>query len=221
MGSVSDLVKRGVRILSGEPGSPASEITADFFETPPRPISRTALAMDVDDFAKVYEEARLPVPSRGYGIEKLVEILDSKRLASLPREVKVAAVLASLDAAGVLLADVIRDAVVRDRAADAFLDAKEREVRSLESETQAQVAALRDEIDAYAGEREREIARLREASDRSTSAFSHLQERKAQEAQRLYDVVAHFVEESENPIPAPAASDQAASSMSSKPDKAQ
>jgi hypothetical protein len=217
MGSVSDLVKRGVRILSGESGSPASEIPADFFDTPSKPITRTALRMDIDDFGKVYEEARLSAPSRAYGIEKLAAILDSKRLASLPREVKVAAVLASLDAAGVLLPDVIRDAVVRDRAADAFLDAKEREVRTLESETEAQVAALRGEIDAHAKEHEAEIARLREASDRSTNAFSHLRERKTQEAHRLYDVVAHFVEASENPIPAPAAADQR---PPSKPDTA-
>lgn len=217
MGSVSDLVKRGVQILSGEPGSPASEIPADFFDTPTKTLGRTALPMDVKEFAAVYEEARLPSPSRGYGIEKLVDILDSKRLASLPREVKVAAVLASLDAAGVQLSDVIRDAVVRDRAADTFLDAKEREVRALESETEAQVAALREEIESYAGERESEIARLREASDRSTSAFSHLQDRKAQEAHRLHDVVAHFVEASENPIPAPDAQDQQPASQSSKP----
>src|SRR4051812_5839257 len=127
MGSVSDLVKRGVRVLSGDPGSPSSEIPAAFFESQGLPIGRSALPMDVQDFTAVYEEARLPEPVRGYGVDKLVEILDSKRLASLPREVKVAAVLASLDAAGVHLADVIQDGVLRDRAADAFLDAKERE----------------------------------------------------------------------------------------------
>jgi hypothetical protein len=203
MGTVSTLVKRGVRILSGDPGSPTSEIPAEFFEAAPRASGRTELPMDVEDFAAVYAEARVPEPPRGYGVDKLVEILDSKRLSSLPREVKVAAVLASLDAAGVLLPDVIRDALLRDRATDAFLDAKEREVKALEEDAEARMAALGDEIANHARDRESEIARLREASDRSTTAFSQLQVRKAQEARRLYDVVAHFVEESRHPIPFP------------------
>ena len=61
----------------------------------------------------------------------MAEILESKRLASLPREVRVAAVMASLEAAGVSLPQVVRDAVVRERALGAFVVAKEREVAAL------------------------------------------------------------------------------------------
>jgi len=41
-------------------------------------------------------------------------MLGSKRLASMGREVKAAAVLAALEAASVPIRDVIKDAVLRD-----------------------------------------------------------------------------------------------------------
>lgn len=208
MGAVSDLVSRGVRILFEEPGTREAEVPADFFDAPTRPSGYSELPMDVRDFAAVCEEAHVPPPDHGYGVENLAEILESTRLASLPREVKIAAVLASLDAAGAKLPEVIRDAVLRDRAIDGFLEARERDVKALESRNEARMEALTEEVEAFAEERNAEIARLREAWDNAASALSQLQLRKAQETGRLYDVVAHFADASENPIPDPRSSNQ-------------
>jgi hypothetical protein len=205
MGSVSELVSRGVRVLFAKPGFTETEIPADFFDSSAMPMIRSALPVEVEDFAGVYDEARVPAPAAGYGVDKLAEILESTRLAALPREVKIAAVLASLDAAGATLADVIRDAVLRDRALDDFLAAKEREVKALEARNDSRIESLRDEVESFAGEREIEIARLREAADRVSGAFRQLQLRTRQETERLYDVVGHFVDASDNPIPAPGA----------------
>ncbi len=73
-------------------------------------------------------------------------MLESKRLATLGREVKATAVLAALEAAGVPLRDVIQDAVRRDKALDAFEAAKGREIQELHARSR----------DPHRGDRERD-----------------------------------------------------------------
>ena len=202
MSRIADLVARGVRVTVGEQaeGVPA-EVPSDFFDPiEPGSLARSSLSADVQ-LSAVYDEAQVPPPFRGYGVDRMAEILESRRLASLPREVRVAAVMASLEAASVSLAQVIRDAVFRERALDGFVAAKEREVEALKQRNEARVRLLREEIESFVGEKNREIEGLRHASENASSAFSQLQLRKRQEEERLREVLAHFVGDSENPIP--------------------
>jgi hypothetical protein len=198
---VADLVARGVRITVSPPAGTSAEIPAEFFEGELRPALRSELPLEVDDFQPVYAEAQVPVPLRGYGIDKMVEILESKRLASLPREVRIAAVMASLEAAGVPLSQVLKDAALRERALSGFVAAKEHEVEALRQRNEARVAALKQEIESFVGDKNREIDGLERASKSAGSAFSQLQLRKRQEEERLREVLGHFVADAENPIP--------------------
>src|SRR5262245_28407605 len=184
MSRIGDLVTRGVRITVGEQaGTPAAEISAETFDSAgPRALNRFDVPADVPDFDAVYEEAQVPAPNRGYGIDKMAEVLESKRLASLPREVRVGAVLASLDAAGVTIAQVLRDALLRERALEAFVVAKRRDAEALKQRNDARVATIRQETEAFISDKNREIESLRRSSDTAASAFSQLQLRKRQEA---------------------------------------
>ena len=219
MSRIADLVGRGVRVTVGEPaGAGPHEISADTFEASgPRAVARYDIPADIPDFAAVYEEAQVPAPTRGYGVDKMAEILESKRLAALPREVRVAAVMASLDAAGVTIAQVVRDAALREKALEAFVMAKRREADSLKQRNDARVATIRQETDAFVGEKSREIETLRRASDGASSAFSQLQLRKRQEAQRLREVISHFVGEAANPIPLAASESASLNDTAGKP----
>lgn len=203
MSRIADLLGRGVRITVGDlPAGAASEIPADFFDAGElRPPLRSDVPVDVQEFEAVYAEAAVPVPFRGYGVDKMAEILESKRLASLPREVRIAAVMASLEAASVSLPQVLKDAALRERALEGFVAAKEREGDALRQRNESRVAALREEIEEYVGEKNGEIEGLKRSSDNATSAFAQLQLRKRQEEQRLREVLAHFVGDSENPVP--------------------
>lgn len=206
MGKVNDLVNRGVRLLVAERGASGEwpETPADFFSAPEvNRLTRFELPVDTDDFSEVYGEARVPEPFRGYGVDKLVSILESKRLSSLPQDVRIAAAIASLDAAGVTLPQVLRDAAIRDRALEDFVAAKEREVAAVQHRNEAHIAALKEELDHYVESRQREIESLQNAADGSGTAFGQLQLRKRQEQERLREVVSHFVEAEQNPIPAP------------------
>src|SRR5215468_617518 len=108
MSKLSDLVNKGVRLIvtdaaEGEaPEVPREkEIPAEAFEAPPPRAARSAVPSTVEDFGAVYAEAGIAPPPHGYGIDKVAEMLESKRLAPLGKEVKATAVLAALEAAQV------------------------------------------------------------------------------------------------------------------------
>jgi hypothetical protein len=218
MSRITDLVARGVRVTVAEQaGGAASDIPPETFEsTGPRATPRFDIPADVPDFAAVYEEAQVPAPTRGYGVDKMAEILESKRLASLPREVRVGAVMASLEAAGVTIAQVVRDAALREKALEAFVVAKRRETEALKQRNDARVATIRQETEGFVSEKNREIENLRRASDTASSAFAQLQLRKRQEEQRLREVLSHFLPEAQNPIP-PGGSESTSRTEAGKP----
>jgi hypothetical protein len=209
MSKIKDFVSKGVRLIvtdTGEgeplPGAPPRErdIPAEAFDTPPPRATRSAVPASVEDFLAVYQEAGIELPPHGYGVDKVGEMLESKRLAPLGKEVKATAVLAALEAAQVGVRDVIQDAVRRDGALDAFEAAKEREVQELRERSDARVKTIKEEIERFLREKNAEIEGLKQAGETAGQAFAQLQARKHREEERLFEVVAHFVEGADNPI---------------------
>jgi hypothetical protein len=209
MSKLKELVSKGVRLIVADPEAPpaADSPAADrdlppetFAQAEPKAVTRSQVPADVGDFDAVYKEAGIRLPDHGYGIEKVAEMLESKRLATLSREVKATAVLAALEAARVPMRDVIQDAVLRDKALDAFEIAKEREVEELHARTAARIKAIRDEIDALLKEKNAELDGLKASEDAASQAFRELQVRKRRAEERLHDLVAHFLEGAQNPI---------------------
>lgn len=210
MGKLTDIVNKGVRLIVTDTavssGAAAAEAPAEreippaaFEDVAPPRVARSSVATS-DSFEAVYEEAGIALPAHKYGVDKVSEMLQSKRLASLGREVKATAVLAALEAAQVPIRDVIQDAVLRDKALDDFEAAKEAEVQDLKAKSEARIAAIKDEIDALLREKNAEIEGLKKAADDAERAFTDLQARKRQEEDRLHEVVSHFIEGPENPI---------------------
>jgi len=240
MSKLSELVSKGVRLIVVDPDaapepearvpspppppapapSPAAapvgrargrQMPAEIAQAaPPRRVTRSDVAADVQDFAAVYKEAGITLPPHGYGVDRIAEMLQGKRLAALGREVKATAVLAALEAARVDVAEVIEDGVRRDKALDAFEAAKERELVERKAGNEARVQSLRKDLDELLRKINAEIEALKSESQEAEAAFAQLQIRKRQEEARLHDVVAHFVEGA-NPISTgPGASDPAA-----------
>lgn len=210
MSKLKDLVSKGVRLIvtETEEGAPANAATLPerdlppeaFEDAPPKHVTRSEVSASVADFGAVYQEAGIELPLHGYGVDKVAEMLESKRLASLQREVKATAVLAALEAASVPIREVVQDAVLRDKALDAFEAAKAAELKELQAKSGARIEAIKSEIDAFLKEKNAEMEGLKEAKEAADRAFLDLQTRKRREEQRLYDVVAHFLEGGDNPI---------------------
>jgi len=217
MGKLTDFVSKGVRLIVVDPNSAAGaeepgaeapaprspqprEIPVEEIDSPPPPPVRSDVAMETEDFGAVYDEAGLSIPDHGYGVDKVAEMLQGKRLSSLAREVRATAVLAALEAAQVDVKDVIADAVKRDKALDAFEASKERELHELRAKNESRVRELKQEMETLLTKINAEIERLKAAGEGAEKAFSQLQIRKRREEERLHEVVANFVEAPDNPI---------------------
>ena len=223
MSRLKELVSKGVRLIVTDSTEAAAvpagdaeeasghepkhrprerEIPAGAFDAAePRPVDSSQVPADAD-FSAVYQEAGIELPLHGYGVDKVGEMLESKRLAPLGREVKAQAVMAALEAAQVSLRDVIQDAVLRDKALDAFEAAKENELGGLKAQSEQRIQAIKDEIDGFLRQKNGEIEELKRAVDSAGSALTNLKTRKQREEDRIHTVVAHFVESADNPITA-------------------
>ena len=207
MGALGNFVRKGVRLVVTDSEEPEAlplstprEIPMEALAAAPPPAPAASDLPAASDFAAVYSEAGIELPAHGYGIDKVSEMLENKRLATLGREVRATAVLTALEAAGVTLAEVIQDAVRRDHALDAFEASKAQELEELKTGNQARVAAVQQQIDTFLREKNTEIETLKKGSESAIEAFAQLQARKRREEERLRDVVSHFVEPAENPI---------------------
>lgn len=215
MGALGNLVKKGVRLIvtdaessaaeSATPLTTPKEIPAEALDVGAAPSAAGSELPAASDFAQVYREAGIELAPHGYGVDKVAEMLENKRLATLTREVRATAVLTALEAANVALTDILQDAVRRDQALDAFEAAKRQELETLKAENQARVAAIQEAIESFLREKNAEIEALKKGTDAAIQAFSDLTARKQKEEERLRDVVTFFVEPADNPITTAAA----------------
>src|SRR5688572_17730469 len=141
---------------------------------PPRQVTESHVAADVQDFGAVYKEAAIELPKHGYGVDKVGEMLQGKRLATLAREVRATAVLAALEAAQVDIQDVVQDGVRRDKALDGFEACKERELQELKQKNEQRIESLRSDMEELLKKINAEIEKLKGESQAAEAAFAQL-----------------------------------------------
>ena len=213
MGKLTDFVSKGVRLIVVDRTRPGRSVARRYVRAaPPQPreipvkksipasAARALRRGHGDGTSAPYDEAGLSIPDHGYGVDKVAEMLQGKRLSSLARDVRATAVLAALEAAQVDVKDVIADAVKRDKALDAFEASKERELHELRAKNESRVRELKQEMETLLTKINAEIERLKAAAEGAEKAFAQLQIRKRREEERLHEVVANFVEAPDNPI---------------------
>jgi hypothetical protein len=107
-----------VGAVSGDIGE-RTKAAAPVFAQPIK--KRVAAAVDGDltyqsdlmPLEEIYAAAGIVSPRRGYSIKKVMEMLHSEHLSALSKEMRRASVMMALDAAGVSVEEVLRDARVR------------------------------------------------------------------------------------------------------------
>lgn len=172
----------------------AGDLVSELDAAPPPAVPAGA----PPDLAVVYQSAKIASPAHGYTVLKVAEMLQSEHLKALPADVKSKSIMVALDAAGVKVAEIVEDAVRRDRALDTYErvlqkhvdDARagmEAENKQLETEIAQRVAELRARIDENNKKAEAEQAEL-----------TAWRTRKHQEEEAIAQAVSYFV--SENPI---------------------
>lgn len=144
---------------------------------------------DLQSMDDIYRAAGIMNPRMGYSINKVVEMISSEHIRALPTEAKRAAVLMALDAAGVSMEEVLKDATLRQEALDQYEDDQRKyfeEYWERKIESNAQIQAELDRVSAQYQDR---IDRNLEEVTQEKAAFTRWQRQKEQEAERMTEAV--------------------------------
>lgn len=137
----------------------------------------------------IYRVAGIVLPRQGYSVHKLVDMLKSAHIRDLSKEMKRAAVLMALDAAGISIEEVRQDAKARQDALNSY-EAEQEKLASAEwtrrAEEITQIQAEQERANAHFVAR---INRNVEAIARDKARFSTWIATKQQEAQSMNEAI--------------------------------
>jgi len=187
-----------------EVSATAAQTVADIASGVEAQTKFTAPVSNPTSFEEIYQAAEIIVAPHGYTIFKIADMLQSEHIRGLPANVKKSSVLLALDAAGVKVEEVVKDAVIRDKALDAYERVQEKALQELETRKSQENRDIQAEIDRLVAEHQARMQRNNDEVAKEKERFFGWRLKKQQEEQKIADAVSHFV--AENPISASGAS---------------
>jgi hypothetical protein len=144
---------------------------------------------DLQSMEDIYRSAGIMNPRMGYSVSKVVEMLNSDHIRGLSNDAKRAAVLMALDAAGISIEEVLRDAALRKDALSAYEAGQRKQfeeywARKIEGNSQIQ-----SEMDRVTAQYLERINRTLEEVAEEKSAFARWQTMKQREAEQISEAV--------------------------------
>jgi hypothetical protein len=137
----------------------------------------------------VYRAAGITSPRKGYGVNKVVEMLSSEHIRGLSQELKKAALLMALDAAGVSVEQVQRDAKARHDALDSYETEQKKQAEAEWARKAEAITKTQSELESIKAHYTARISRDMEALARDKARFSSWVTIKQQEAQSISEAV--------------------------------
>jgi hypothetical protein len=146
--------------------------------------------VDLMVFEEIYRSAGIKGPRLGYTIGKVIDMLHSEHIKSLPAEMKRSSLLMALEAAGVQVDEVLQDATLRQRAISSYEAIQRKHLEEYEARKAQENCAIQAEAERVAAEYAARIsANLDEVAGEKES-FRKWQAKKQHEAQGIADAVA-------------------------------
>ena len=141
-----------------------------------------------------------------YNITKIVDMLNSKHIRELPKEVRRASVLMALDAAGTTVDEVLNDASRRQHALNSYEAGQQKQFEQFEADKTRENGQIKAEMERVTAHYAERIQHNLEHVAREREAFRNWQAMKEQESQRISEAVAlcgrqPVVEPSADPVP--------------------
>jgi Asp-tRNA(Asn)/Glu-tRNA(Gln) amidotransferase A subunit family amidase len=155
------------------------------------------------DLAEIYDSAQITTPPHGYTVLKVADMLRSEHIRDLPPDVKTKSVMVALDAAGVKVAEIVEDAVLRDRALDTYERVLQKALEDLRARKELENQQIEEEINQRVAELRARIDQNNAETSREQSDLIAWRARKRQEEERIAEAIGYFV--SPNPITTSAA----------------
>jgi DNA anti-recombination protein RmuC len=140
-------------------------------------------------YEDIYHAAGILNPPSGYGIQKVVDMLNSERIRDLAKDVKRASVLMALDAAGISLDDLLRDATRRQQALDSYESSRRKQLEEFEAHKSQENAQIEAEIERLRAHYAERIQKNREQVEQEKAALHNWQGAMRHESQRISEVI--------------------------------
>jgi hypothetical protein len=128
--------------------------------------------VDLLPMEDIYRAAGIMSPPKGYGIKKVVDMLNSEYVRALSKEMKRAAVLMALDAAGVPITQLQQDARARQDALDSYESTQRKQVEAEWGRKTEENVQIQAELERVKAHHQARIARNLDAIAREKATFS-------------------------------------------------
>jgi len=138
--------------------------------------------LSMDD---IYRAAGILAPRMGYSIRKVADMLASDHLRGVSDEMKRASVLMALDAAGISVDEVLRDAAIRQSAINSYESDQWEHFEEYWTAKAAENSHTQSELERITAQYQERIKRNLDEIAREKVIFATWQTMKQQEAQRI------------------------------------
>jgi hypothetical protein len=201
-----------IRNVSDEKGDFMAPSMTQPTEKTPAQSSRSVPSFQVQllPVEDIYRAAGIFNPPKGYSVSKVVEMLRSEHIRGLSPEMKRAAVLMALDAAGVPLTQVQQDAQARKEALDSYEAAQTEQVDAEWARKAEEVSQIQAELESIKAHYQARITRNLEGVAREKATFGTWQTMKQQEVESMAEAAELCSKAmAAKPVPAPPAPPEA------------
>ena len=140
-------------------------------------------------YEDIYHAAGIMNPRSGYGIHKVIEMLNSERIRDLAKDVKRASVLMALDAAGASVEELLQDASRRQTALNTYEDGQRRQLDEFEARKARESAQIQAEMERVTAHYAERIQKNQEQIAKEKEALHNWQMAKQHESQRISEVM--------------------------------
>ena len=151
--------------------------------------SELAVRSTLLSYEDIYHAAGLMSPRSGYGIHKVVDMLNSERIRDLSKEIKRASVLMALDAAGASVDELLQDANRRQHALNTYEDAQRKQFDDFETRKAQENAQIQAEIERITAHYAERVQQNKDLVAKEKEALHNWQMAKQHEIQRISEVI--------------------------------
>ena len=170
------------------------------------PEGNASLQVELLPMEEVYRAAGIMNAQKGYSIHKVVEMLNSGHIGGLSKEMRRAAVLMALDAAGISIEQVQRDAKTRQEALESYEAEQKRQAEAEWARKAEENVQIQEELERVKARYMARVSRNLDGMAREKATFDTWVTVKQREIESIAEVLDLCVKpEAVEPVSAPLA----------------
>jgi hypothetical protein len=155
-------------------------------KTEPTPSGPRGELLGYED---IYRASGIMSPGAGYGIHKVVDMLNNERLRDLSKEAKRASVLMALDAAGISSDELLTDATRRQNALTAYESAQVKQLEDFEARKAKENGKIEEEMEKIRAHYAERVQANLDQVEKEKDALRNWQMAMQHETQRIAEVI--------------------------------